>query len=172
MKKQLQLFLAFDDERRLSDILKSEIPNVRFLNGNVWVEKPDVKDGIEYCESGIVYLYAGDLDALPTMRRKDGRLEGPAAGCVVQILRPLIQDGVLLSGRVAAGFKDDDSAMSDFVSKVWNCVMKIGRLGVLRPDGRKDRNYLVGEHVKKMKSSNELRIADRAIGMFYELVSS
>ncbi|REJ64953.1 MAG: hypothetical protein DWQ31_19835 [Planctomycetota bacterium] len=168
MKKQLQLFLTPDDEVELSAILKEEVPGIQFLNGNLWQEYPDCRDGIEYCETGIVYLYFGSLEQLPTMRRKDGRVEGPTAGCVIQVLRPIVKDEVLLSGRVAVGIDDDDDHMRDFVSRVWRCVRSVGKIGVVRPDGKIDKHYLVGHHARKTVADGMIKIADRAVGLHYE----
>lgn len=167
MKKQLQLFLTRDDESELSRLLKTEFSDLRFLNDNVWRETPDCQDGIENCDSGRVYLYRGSLDQLPTARRKTGEIEGPIAGCVIQILRSLEMNDVLLSGRVAAGFDDNDLEMRQFASIVWKCVKSVGTQGVVRPDGRTDKNYLVGRHARVAAVEGLIRIADRAVRMEY-----
>ncbi len=168
MKKQLQLFLALADEIQLSACLKAEIPGIVFLNDNVWTASPDCRDGIEECDTGRVYLYAFPLETLPLAGRKNGDLEGPIAGCVVQILRTTEKDRILLSGRIAAGIDDHDDQMRRIVDNVWTCLRHVGKAGVVRPDGRIDRNYLVGHHALRLLKEKSLRIADRAIGMYYE----
>lgn len=167
MMKQLQIFLTTKDETRLSGLLRSEFPGIYFLNDNVWPDHPDFREGVENCDSGRVYLYRGFLEEIPTMRRKDGQLEGPIAGCVVQVLRPITKDGILLSGRVAAGIDDNDERMREFVSAVWKCVKQLGRLGVLRPDGKVDKHYLLGLDAREKVMNGYLRIADRAVRMDY-----
>lgn len=167
IKKQLQLFLTERDETALSRCLVDAVPGITFLNDNVWPEHPDCRNAIEECKSGRVYLYLGLLEELPTGTRKDGQLEGPIAGCVIQILRPRWIDGVLLSGRVAVGYFEGDTHMKDFVSVVWKCVKKLGKVGVVRPDGRIDKNYLVGEDTQTRVEKGEFTIADRAIRMPY-----
>lgn len=168
MKKQLQMFLTLEDEVLLSECLRCEIPGILFLNDNVWTVSPDCRSGIEDCHTGRVYLFASHLEQLPIARRKNGDLEGPIAGCVIQLLRTIEENGVLLSGRVAAGIDDDDDdQIRDLVDKVWKCVKRVGRVGVVRPDGKTDRNYLVGYHAKKLFADNSVRIADRAIRMNY-----
>lgn len=169
MKKQLQLFLSREDESGLSTLLKAELADLWFLNDNVWPDNPDCRDGIEDCNSGLVYLYQGSLDLLPTGRRKTGDVEGPTAGCVIQIIRCRFEDGTLLSGSVAAGIADDDERMRNFVSKVWKCVRKTGTVGVKRPDGRIDRHYLVGHRARKLVEEGYIVIADRAVRIVYEL---
>lgn len=167
MQKQLQVFLMASDESRLSRLLKEDVPRIHFINDNVWPDTVDCRDGIESCDSGRVYLYQGDIQRLPTKRRKNGELEGPAAGCVVQVLRPRRRDGMLLSGRIAAGFDETDATMRRFVKAVWKCVREVGVLGVTRPDGRVDKNYLVGLDAKKLAGNGEIRIADRTLGIQY-----
>ncbi len=170
MKKQLQLFFAPDDEIELSKCLKVEIPGISFLDDNVWSGSPDYRQGVEDCDTGRTYLYSGQRAKLPTAPRKNGEIEGPIAGCVVQMLRATEQEGVLFSGRVAAGISDDDKAMRDFVDKVWKCVRSVGKVGVVRPDGRTDKNYIVGHHALRLIAVGKLRIADKLIGMHYEPV--
>jgi hypothetical protein len=171
MTRQLQLFLTYQDEAELSRLLRNEFPGIIFLNDNVWPHSVDCRDGIEQCDTGRVYLHIGEPTALPTMRRKDGSLEGPVAGCVIQILRSKKEDGVLLSGRIAAGIDDADEKMRDFVLRTWKCVKKLGEIGVLRPDGRIDKHYLVGRFTSEAIATGTLKIADRAVRMHYELVA-
>ena len=168
MQRQLQIFLTRSDESELSRALKEEFPEIRFLNDNVWPELPDCRDGIENCDTGRVYLYRGSLEQLPTMRRKTGDIEGPIAGCVVQVLRSCEEGAVLFSGRVAAGIDDSDERMREFVSIIWKCVKRVGRQGVVRPDGTIDRHYLVGDNARRAVAAGVIKIADRAVGMLYE----
>ena len=148
--------------------MKVELPEIRFLNDNVWAERPDCRGGIEDCGSGRVYFYLGPLESLPTGRRKSGELEGPIAGCVIQMLRSRCAGTVLLSGRVAVGFDNGNEGMRLFVAKVWKCVRCVGRLGVQRPDGKIDKNYLVGHFARRDVADGVVTIADRAVGMQYE----
>jgi len=171
MTKQLQLFLNSEDEKCFTTALRKSVSGISFLNDNVWLNVPDTRGGIEDCASGRVYLFSRPLCCLPTARRKTGELEGPISGCVIQILRSLLKDGVLLSGRVAVGFNAADNEMKLFVSKVWQCVSRLGERGVLRPDGGIDKNYLVGHHLIKQVREGTLHIADRATGIPYELVT-
>lgn len=171
MQKQLQLFLDSEDEADLSKLLANRFPGIRFLNDNVWKAAPDCQEGIEKCGSGRVYLYNGSLEEIPTIRRRNGDLEGPTAGCVVQILRTIEKEGVLLSGRIAISIGDNDHEMRDFAKGVWTCVTKVGKVGVLRPDGKVDKHYLVGRHARKKVEDGEIKIADRAVGMTYEPVA-
>lgn len=170
MNKQLQLFLSLEDEIRWSGILKASIPALKFLNDNVWAGAPEERKGLEFCLSGRVYLFNGDVNCLPTRIRKTGETEGPISGCVVQVIRPaLTENNTLLSGRVAAGFDANDYEMKSFVTKIWQTLKELGELGVVRPDGDIDKHYLVGADLfSKIKAGN-LKIADRATKLPYVL---
>lgn len=169
MKKQIQLFLTTRDEERLSELLSAAIESISFINDNVWRESPDYKEGITQCDSGRVYLYGGDRQSLPIRRRKAGDVEGPTAGCVIQLLRPKAVGNELHSGRLAAGIDEKDVFMRDFVNDVWKTLRKIGTRGVVRPDGRTDRQYLVGADARNRALEGQLRLLDRAIGMPYTI---
>jgi hypothetical protein len=168
VKRQLQLLLTTMDQAQLSHFLREQVPGLRFLDDNVWASRPVTRSGIEACSTGRVYLYNQPLDSLPTITRPNGELEGPTAGCVIQLLRPVQREHVLFSGRIAVGHLDTDTAMRDFVQSVWKCVRRVGRIGVLRPDGRVDRNYLVGADAGHKHLDGVLEIRDRATEMLYQ----
>ena len=171
LKQQLQLFLSLEDETRWSGILRASIPTIKFLNDNVWAGPPDERPGIENCLSGRVYLFDRDINCLPTIIRKTGETEGPISGCVVQVLRPaLLEDNTLLSGRVAVGFDTNDPRMKSFVSRIWVTLKNLGFLGVLRPDGEIDKNYLVGKDLHSRVQRGEFQIADRATKLPYKIL--
>ena len=169
MTKQVQIFFTPEDEAEFSRVLVENVEGLHFLDDNVWLDSPDSRNGIEECSSGRAYLYSGDLEQLPTRRRTDGRLEGPVAGCVIQVLRSQASDQVLRSGRLAAGVADDDAGMRDFVVNVWKLAKRVGKVGVLRPDARVDKNYLVGNAARRAVSDGDLVIADRSVGIYYKL---
>ncbi len=50
-------------------------------------------------------------------------------------------------------------------------MKKIGEIVVRRPDGKIDKHYLVGRHAKQAVVDGLLVIADRAVGIEYELYS-
>jgi hypothetical protein len=171
MKKQVQLFLSLEDEIRWSRILKMSISNIKFLNDNVWTGPPDERQGIENCLSGRVYLFDGELESLPTIVRRTGEIEGPISGCVVQVIRPaLLEDNTLLSGRVAAGFETNDARMKALIAKIWESLKTLGSMGVLRPDGEIDTNYLVGTDLHSRVKRGEFQIADRATKLSYKIL--
>ena len=169
MNKQLQLFLNHNDEVKFTFLLKKMMPDLCILNDNVWRIKPDVRDRIEDCSSGRVYLFKGLIDKLPILKRENGDMEGPISGCVVQVLRPFLKEDVVYSGRIAADFDDDDKAMKNFVSSVWKCTKSLGTIGVLTQDKTINKNYLIGESLSDAIRSNSLHIADRATGIHFRL---
>lgn len=168
VKKQLQLLLTSRDEADFSTFLKSSVPSITFLNDNVWHDLPDVRPGIEECDSLRVYLYDRPLESLPKFRRKNGDLEGPIAGCVIQVLRPRENDGVLRSGRLAVGFDRTDDRMRRFVNSVWKCVKQVGMFGVVCPDGRVDKHYLVGRHAANESAASRLRLRDGSVEVYFK----
>lgn len=169
MHKQLQLFFTSFDEQSLSHDLRAQCPKIVFINGSVWADGPEVHHSLEECEKGVAYLFNGNVSELPTGRRSNGKIEGPTAGCVIQLLRSKILDGVMQSGSIAANFRDVDVEMREFSSTVWSCILRIGRTGVVRPDGRIDKNYLVGSDTRRSVEAGRVQIADRATGMPYSL---
>lgn len=166
MQRQLQLFLVNKDESELSAQLVNHFPNLLFLNDNVWRELPDCRAGIQDCDSSRAYLYNGRVETLPVLRAP-GRTTGPIAGCVIQILRSIRKGDLLLSGRIAIGIDDDDEQMLRFAKVVWKCVTRIGRIGVIRPDGIVDKHYLVGNHARNEVLDGTIGIADRSVGIHY-----
>ena len=89
---------------------------------------------------------------------------------MIQILRPSLTDGILLSGRIAAGYEKSPN-MEVFVSTVWRCLKELGKIGVVRGDGATDKNYLVGDVVREKVAGGVLKIADRATRMIYTVKS-
>ena len=169
MKRQIQTFFTVEDEFELSRMLNESSSELHFLDDNVWDGTPKVEAGIQACASGRAYLYPGRLADLPTRARSDGALEGPIVGCVVQVLRCRLLGDVLQSGRIAASSDDEDSRMLEFISKVWKLAKRIGRLGVVRPDGRLDKSYLLGSGARRAVLDGELIISDRSVGIYYRV---
>lgn len=160
--KHVQLLLSLEDEIRWSGLLKSAVPGIKFLDGNVWAEGPEDRGGIEACSTGIAYLFNGDLKLLPRRSRVTGDVEGPISGCVVQAIRCRLVEGVVLSGRVAVGFEKGNGAMEEFVGKVWGTLKEIGRRGVYCEDGSRNSSYLVGHDLRDKVRSGVVGIGDRA----------
>lgn len=125
MKKQTQLFLLAEDERDISLELRYVRPGIVFLDDNVWDgPNPTSVSSLDDCVSPFAYLWDTQLvPELPCLHRKDGKLEGPIAGLVIQVIRCRMRDNVLLSGRIAAGTVNDASSLEKqmriFISDVW-----------------------------------------------------
>ena len=128
MKKQLQLFLLSSDEAALTKLLLEQRPGLQFLDDNVWSSHaPAVATSIDRCSSPFVYLWDRSIvDPLPTMRRQDGQLVGPASGVVIQLIRSRFSGDSLLSGRIAVGIGTDDSErdskMTSLAKETWKIV--------------------------------------------------
>lgn len=154
------MFLLPEDEAQLSHEFRTCIPQITFLNDHIWPEAPDIRDSIERCDTGRVYLYAGMLADLPTQRRQVGDVQGPASGCVIQVLRSKVVDDELVSGSIGVGFEQTDHQMYEFVSLVWKCLRQFASLGVKRADGTVDKKYFVGPHAKQQACAGEIRLVD------------
>ena len=165
--RQLQLFLTPEDEAVLSSQFLSAIPDLIFLDDSVWPVHPVQRPAIQDCVSGFSYLYPGDIDALPRITRKDGQMEGPISGCVVQFWRPTLKGTEMRSGRIASGIESNDARMSGIVNTLFKIVRKYGTIGVVRPDGDVDKNYLVGKHARELAERGDIVLVDGAVGMPY-----
>lgn len=171
MKKQMQLFLVPGDEFEISATLKKVRPSIVFVNDNVWDgPQPATAESIVDCSSRLVYLWDSSIcQTLPVFQRKDGRLEGPVSGVVVQFVRSQMQARLLLSGRLAAGTSGLDAgvekAMQSFVTDIWK-VVKNTTLDILRAvdpgTGEVVRErvseYRVGHHAIDWASKDESRL--------------
>ena len=120
---------------------------------------------------------------LPTIRRKDGRLEGPVAGVVVQLARSQVQGNVLRSGSIAAGTGGMDEALESairiFVADVWKVVTKAtpAKLDAIDP-GSGDvlhagvREYRAGHHaVAWLVQEKGRQFKDRSTASFFRPAS-
>lgn len=183
MKKQLQLFLLPEDEREISVSLRNVRPRVVYLDDNVWEgSEPVVRSTLDECRTPFAYLWDPAVASpLPTFRRKDGRLEGPVAGVVVQLIRSQVRSSVLRSGRVAAGTGGTsaaaEQAMRSFVTDVWRVVTQATQGGmnsfdrgsgrILRHD---IREYRAGPHaVAWLRGSSDRFFQDRSTPTFFRV---
>ena len=142
MTKQLKLFLVPEDEGEFSWALRKVRKGIAFVDGSVWAgPEPERAQSIQECRSRLVYLWDRDLiSPLPTVRRSDGRLEGPISGVVVQFERSQLRGELLLSGSAAAGTGGMDDALElevrDFIGDVWKVLKEVApaRLDAVNPE--------------------------------------
>jgi hypothetical protein len=181
LKKEVQLFLMPEDERDVSLALKALRPKLTILDDNVWGGMaPVLAESIDACRSRFVYLWDQSVvSPLPTMKRKDGRLEGPVAGVVVQYVRSQLQGDVLLSGRIAAGTDGVDpahqSAMQGLIVDVWKVVKEAtpGSLDAIDPNSGRVLHRAVREYraarnaVAWLAHRNGRLFKDRSTPSFY-----
>lgn len=181
MKKQLQLFFVGADEAVLSEELRCLRSAILFIDDNVWAgTEPVVQVTIERCASRFVYLWDRDLvPTLPTLRRRDGKYEGPVAGVVIQFIRSQCQDDRLLSGRVAVGIGGNvdiqvQAGMRRFAADVWKTIQRLTcPVVTATPEtgevGRsKVTDYRVGLHAIKWLAADDGRLLrDRSTDCYY-----
>lgn len=176
-KKQLQTFLTDEDERRFSSLLMKEYQDIVFLDNNVWEEEPKLVNSIEKCQTGFCYIWnKGIFPNLPTIERKDGKIQGPASGVVIQFQRCRIDEvGNLLSGRIAVGFETIEKEFNSFVNNVWKILKKVSKVGVFHSPlvGTVDsikiiKEYTVGDAVKEAIHSKMIsRLKHRSTENYY-----
>lgn len=179
--KQLQLFLVSEDEQAFTQSLRAIRRKVVFLDGNVWsASEPLVASSIEDCGSRLVYLWDQELVfPLPTITRGDGRLEGPISGVVVQLVRSLVREDVLLSGRVAAGTGGVENAlelsMRAFIGDIWNVLREVAPVRLDSVDTSSGvvlhslvPNYRAGRHAAAwVEGKPERQFKDRSTSNFF-----
>lgn len=136
----LQTFMTPVDEAVFSDLLKAQIPQVKFIDSYIWSSPvPPAYDSMTECNgqpfSDIVILdeaicsverYAQEFMAPhPGGSGYMGSMEGPGA---IQFLRSHEADyapGCLRDGRLAASYDSDtDPATDVFVKLVWKVFKK------------------------------------------------
>lgn len=127
MKKQKQTFLMKEDEYNFSIALKREFDNLIFLDNSVWDSEPDEVSSIDKCKSRFCYIWNRSIfQELPTGIRKDGRIQGPTSGVVIQFERCEVNEKkILLSGRIAVGFDEKKSEVNIFINSVWKILRKM-----------------------------------------------
>jgi hypothetical protein len=83
-----------------------------------------------------------DREAAPALSsrvRPDGRFDGPIVGPIMQLVRSRLEEGVLMSGRIAAS--SDVPAVEDVIHGVWRLVRLWGTTKV-RSVNPATQNYL------------------------------
>jgi hypothetical protein len=124
-KKNSPLFFCERDELDFGMALKEFIPDIQFVDGSLWEDNsPPVRPSIHECRERIVFLWS--RTACPTLPYKtlsDGKIHGPTSGVVIQYMRCVLKDPVLLSGDIGIGYEKQDIAIAGFVKSVWK-VMK------------------------------------------------
>lgn len=123
-KKQIQIFMNRRDEQEFTHSLLLSYPSIRILDGNIWpTSNPKICESINLCSDTVVYLWNEELSSdLPSIRRPDGRFEGPISGVVIQFARCIEKNGMLLSGRIAAGYDTNNTRYAMFVNDVFKLV--------------------------------------------------
>jgi hypothetical protein len=128
MQKQIQTFFNESDEVTLSKLITSEFKGVVFLDGNLWSSgEIESKSNIQECSSKTIYIWNKKLvPELPTIKRNDGWLKGPAAGIVVQLMRgPADGENLVLSGRLAVGYETNALYMREFYNSLESIIKSI-----------------------------------------------
>jgi hypothetical protein len=122
-------------EAELSARLRAEIPDLRFIDGQVWpTSDPPLAHGIEGCSSGLAYLWSPSaVPNLPTVRSADGRTRGPASGVVIQCERGSFDGDDLLSGGLSVGWSAPEVGV--LVDQVWSITRSMTRPRIVALDG-------------------------------------
>lgn len=131
MTKLVQIYMTQKDEKQFSDLLKLKFPELTFLDDKVWaLPLPLEKLSIDQCKANYAYIWNKAIyQQLPIRQRENGQFEGPGNGPVIQFGRSRLEDGILYSGSVTAGFNNDNPKFSEldvFTKELWKILRKHG----------------------------------------------
>lgn len=176
-RKQLEFFMLHEDEEEFSFNLKNEFKEIVFFDDNVWEDSPEMVDSIDKCQTGYCYIWNRTIcPDLPTIQRKDGQIQGPSSGIVIQFQRCRIDENKnLLSGRIAIGYDSANEELHEFVSSVWRILKKTTIMGVFHAptsdtvDSSKIiKEFGVGKTVKSaLVSKKVIALKHRSTENFY-----
>jgi hypothetical protein len=158
------------DELAFSRELRNAVPQIRFIDDNVWDSpQPTLAESIAACKTHFAFIWNPSLiRQLPVVRRGDGRYEGPNSGPVIQYVRSLKVDGLLRSGRIAAGFDDVDESMLDFANVVWQVLGKVANPRLVTLDGEPVPEYWAGsDAIYWLAADASRRMRDRSTETYY-----
>jgi hypothetical protein len=167
--KRIQTFLTDEDELTFSRELLSEIGDIALIDGQRWAsEEPPLIKSIPQASGSEVYLW--DRSAVPVIAgrpRPDGSFQGPLSGIVIQFERSRLVDGELRSGRLAAGYDDQDVLMGRFVERSF-AVMRRVTTDRIRTMAGERLPYRVGRAAEtwaRLSPGNRLR--DRSVAVYF-----
>lgn len=173
MKTQYQIFFDHFDEIEFSSLLKKKFPEIIFLDDNVWKSQPITRETIAACLTPRCYIFNQPLELLPTILRRDGQVEGPIVGPVIQFLRCKIDGTTIFSGSVAASFDPNRwpaaPALFNLVKETTELLC--GRYRIEMPNGQFDDCYRVSNRVGENNHSGGLQLVDRATKLPLKLCS-
>jgi|ERR1700694_21015 len=131
--------------------------------------QPVIVESIDACNTHFALIWNPSVILeLPTVRRSDGRYEGPNSGPVIQYVRTLKADGLLRSGRIAAGVSDADDHMLKFANLVWQVLGKVAGPGLITLEGEPAAEYWAGSDAMKWLAANpRRRLRDRSTETYY-----
>ncbi len=117
------------DEREFTNLLITTLPNIAFLDDNVWpTAEPILRSSLSECTSpyGTAYIWNRDLfPTIPIGPRPGGGFQGPARHSVIQFIRSRLNGTVLRSGGVDLGFADPVPAdVKKYFNSVWRILKK------------------------------------------------
>ncbi len=158
------------DELEFSKELRKAVPQIRFIDDNVWDSpQPSVAETIAACKTHFAFIWNPFvMQELPSVRRGDGRYEGPNAGPVIQYVRSLKSDGLLRSGSIAAGVDDADDNMLRFANLVWRVLRKVASPSLVTFDGAPAPEYWAGPDAMKWVAAEPgRRLRDRSTETYF-----
>jgi hypothetical protein len=181
MIKQVQLFLSLEDEATLSQALLAARPRVAFVDGARWSTfVPPLAPSISECKSMRVALWDRDVvQTLPYFARKDGQFEGPMTAVVLELARSILQEELILSGRLSASTGGSDiqltAAMDKFASDAWKIMKSITQSVVAIDPGsaavvrEKVTEYRAGHHAAAWAlKAQQHYFRDRSVQVFFK----
>ncbi|GAA2444915.1 hypothetical protein [Streptomyces glaucus] len=168
--RQVPLLLLPEDEARLLRAIRDKHREVVLLDNVPWrsADEPPVRESIGDCGNIVTLWHPGIHPVLPVDTRVDGTVFGPSSGPVIQWIRSLRKEAVVLTaGRWAAAVdKASDPDMAAFVGSVWKvlngCTTNLtARLAGPGPDAAAvapERGVRVGEKAAELALQGALQL--------------
>ena len=156
------------DEIYLVSLLRQRRQNLMLLDGHVWdSSEPAVRQDISECLASFVFLWDPDIcPKLPTIIDTHGRLEGPQVGPVIQFQRSLVRDNYLLSGRLAASWRNTEEEL--LMKDAWwalgkSCAVKV----TVKGSSKVASMYKSGKDSSARAKAGEFGLRARSVKVFF-----
>lgn len=160
MIKSMYFFLDEEDEKGISIELMNKYNNIIFLDDSLWEDDIQYAESIDKCKKKHCYIWNKSVyPELPTEIRSNGLISGPTSGIVVQMERSFInENGMLLSGRLAVGFDDENLEFKKFINTFWKIVRRIGCNRVYHANwlGKADYSKVINDFAVSENVINDL----------------
>ena len=166
-QRQRQIFMTPADEDAFCEVLRAKRPKLRILDDNVWPgSTPVMRVSVSACETRFAYVWDPEIcpDILTSID-SHGRLCGGVRP-LLQFERSWIRDGVLLAGRLAAGFEtaSEEAFVRDaFAALRRTCQDRVAATGATTPASM----FTAGRDAAARAREGEFVLGSRSTGAHF-----